>query len=73
MDRRRPKKRQAAKTACQIKGEDGSDVRLGLTQTLNPVARLPLTTLPQNIDPFEPLEYVALNDEAGGPLETFVL
>jgi hypothetical protein len=40
---------------------------------LDAIAGLPLTTLLEQVDAFETLEDVALNDETGGALEAFVL
>ncbi len=50
-----------------------SDVRLGLLEANDAVAVLPLATLFQYINALEALEDVAFNDEAGDPLEAFVL
>src|ERR1044072_4981669 len=67
-------KRQAAENCLPMKGKsEGSDVGLGLAETLNTVSRFPLTTLLEQVDPLEALEDVAFNDETGGPLEAFVL
>lgn len=49
------------------------DVRLGLAQTLNAVAGLPLATFLEQVHPLEAFEDVALNDDTGRALETFVL
>ena len=49
------------------------DVGLGLAEALNAVARFPLTALFEQVDAFETLQYVALNDETADTLETFVL
>jgi hypothetical protein len=55
------------------KGKDALDVGLGLAETLDAVARFPLTTLFEQVDALETLQNIALNDEAVGPLETLVL
>jgi len=51
----------------------GSDVGLGLAQALHAVAGLPLVALAEDLNALEALQDVAFDDEAGGPLETFVL
>jgi len=50
-----------------------SDVGLGLAQTLDAIALLPLTAFLENIDALKALQNVALHDDAAGTLETFVL
>ena len=55
------------------KGKCRLDVGLCLTEALNAVARLPLAALFEQIDAFETLQNVALNDETADTLETFVL
>jgi hypothetical protein len=50
-----------------------SDVGLGLAETLDAVAGLPLAAFPKDFDALEALEDVAFHDEAGDALETFVL
>jgi hypothetical protein len=67
------KKRQAAKTACRKGRKRKSDVGLRLAQALDAVARLPLVTLPEELDALEALQDVAFNDETRGALEAFVL
>jgi hypothetical protein len=54
-------------------GPAESNVWLGLAQTGDAIAGLPLTALLEDLKTLETLEYVALNDEARGALETFVL
>lgn len=49
------------------------DVRLGLTKTLNAIAGFPLAALFQEVDAFETLQDVTLNDETRDTLEAFVL
>jgi hypothetical protein len=53
--------------------EAGLGFGLGLAQAGDAVAFLPLTTLLEHGYALEALEDVALNDDAGGALETFVL
>ena len=67
------KKGRQRKTACRGKGRDGSDVGLGLTETLDAIAGLPLATLLEDIHALKALQDVAFDDEAGGALEAFVL
>jgi len=68
------KKTQAVETACRDwKERNDSDVGLGLAQTLNAIAGFPLAALFEQIDAFETLQNVALNDEAADTLEAFVL
>jgi hypothetical protein len=67
------KKRQAAVNCLPGKCDVGSDVRLGLAQTLHAVACLPLAALPEQIDSLEALEDVAFDDETGDALEALVL
>ena len=68
------KKRQAVDAAClDVKRENDSDVGLGLAQALNAVARFPLAAFFEQLDAFETLQNVALNDEAVDTLEAFVL
>jgi hypothetical protein len=50
-----------------------SDVGLGLAETLDAIARFPLTALFQQVDTLEALEDVAFDDDSGGTLKTFVL
>jgi hypothetical protein len=69
----RAKKKQAAVNCLPGKCEVGSDVGLGLAQTLHAVAGLPLAALLEEIDPLEALEDVAFNDEAGNALEALML
>jgi hypothetical protein len=60
--------------AClELKKRCGSDVGLGLAQTLDAVARFPLAAFFEQIDAFETLQNVALNDETADTLEAFVL
>ena len=67
-------KRQAVETAClRMKRRNDSDVGLGLAQALNAIASFPLATLFEQIDAFETLQNVALNDETADTLEAFVL
>jgi hypothetical protein len=49
------------------------DVGLGLAQTLHAIASFPLATLFEQIDAFETLQNVALNDKTADTLEAFVL
>jgi hypothetical protein len=49
------------------------DVGLGFAETLNAIARLPLTPLLEQVYALEALEDVAFDDEAGRTLEAFVL
>jgi hypothetical protein len=51
----------------------GLVLRRPCTQTLHAIAWLPLAALAQNLDAFEALQDVTFDDEAGGPLETFML
>jgi hypothetical protein len=67
------KKRQAAVNCLPGKGRTGLDVGLGLAQTLDAVAGLPLAAFLQQVDPLEAFEDVALNHETRSALETFVL
>jgi hypothetical protein len=67
------KKKAGSVNCLPEEGGDGSDVGLGLAQTLHTVAGLPLTALFQEVDALEALEDVAFDDEAGSALETFVL
>jgi hypothetical protein len=67
------KKRQAAKTACQKGMRVGSDVGLGLAETLHAIARLPEAAFPEQVDTLEAFQDVAFDDETGGALEAFVL
>jgi hypothetical protein len=60
-------------TACRKTRRLGSDVGLGLTETLHAIAGLPLAALLEEVNPFEALQDVALNDKTGGTLEAFVL
>ncbi len=50
-----------------------SDVRLGLAEALNAVARFPLAALFKQIEALETLQDVALDDDTAGTLEAFVL
>jgi len=52
---------------------DDSDVGLGLTQTLDAIASFPLAAFFEQVDAFETLQNVALNDETADSLEAFVL
>jgi hypothetical protein len=56
-----------------MKRINGLDVGLGLAQTLHAIARFPLATLFEQIDAFETLQNIALNDETADTLEAFVL
>jgi hypothetical protein len=67
------KKAGSGKLPAGAGNEIASDVGLGLAQTHDAVARLPLTTLLEHIEALEALQDVAFDDEAGGALETFVL
>jgi hypothetical protein len=67
------KKGRQRKTACRKNGRDGSDVGLGLAETLDAVAGLPLATLLEDIHALKALQDIAFDDEAGGALEAFVL
>jgi hypothetical protein len=59
--------------ACR-KGVAGRlDVRLGLAEAHDAVARLPLAALAEDLDAFETLEDVAFDHESVGALEAFVL
>ena len=72
--RKGAQKKAGSNTACQKSVlRINSDVGLGLAQTLNAVARLPLPALLEQVDALEALEDVAFDDEARGALETFVL
>jgi hypothetical protein len=51
----------------------GSDVRLGLAETLDAVADFPLAAFLEDFDALEALQDVAFHDEAGDALEAFVL
>jgi hypothetical protein len=53
--------------------DNGLDVGLGLAQTLHAIASFPLAALFEQIDAFETLQNVALNDETADTLEAFVL
>jgi hypothetical protein len=67
-------KGQAIETACPVeKVNVGLDVRLGLAETLHAVASLPEAAFLEQVNPLEALQYVALNDDATGTLETFML
>jgi hypothetical protein len=67
-------KKKAGSKNCLPEGGGGkSDVRLGLAQALDAVARLPLVALAEQLDALEALQDVAFNDETGGALEAFVL
>jgi hypothetical protein len=57
----------------KLKRINGLDVGLGLAQPLHAIASFPLATLFEQIDAFETLQNVALNDEAADTLEAFVL
>jgi hypothetical protein len=50
-----------------------SNLGTGLAQTLNAIARAPLTALAEELNAFETLEDVAFNYDSLGTLETFVL
>ncbi len=66
--------KKAGSGGCLPKGERrDSDVGLGLAETLHAVSGLPLTTLFQEVNALEALEYVAFNDESGDSLEAFML
>jgi hypothetical protein len=67
------KKGRQRNTACRKKGAPGSGVGLGLAQTLNAVADLPLAALLQEVDALKAFEDVAFDDETGGALEAFML
>jgi hypothetical protein len=49
------------------------DVRLGLAEASDAIARFPLAALLEQVDALEALQDVAFNDEAIGALETFML
>ena len=53
--------------------KDDLDVRLGFAEALNAIARFPLAAFLQEVDAFETLQDVTLNNETGGTLEAFVL
>jgi hypothetical protein len=67
------KKAGSRKTACSDKNGDGLDVGLGLAEALNAIAGFPLAALFEEVDAFETLQNVTLNNETGGALEAFVL
>jgi hypothetical protein len=67
----RPPKKWPAVKANRIKPE--LDVGLGLTETGDALALFPLAALFEDGDTLEALQDVALDDEAVGALETFVL
>jgi hypothetical protein len=67
------KKKAGSGDCLPERGGGGSDVGLRLAQALDPVTRLPLVALAQELNALEALEDVAFDDEAGGALETFVL
>jgi hypothetical protein len=67
------KKQAVVKLPAKKRKSDNSDVGLGLAETLDAVAGFPLAALFQEVDALETLEDVALDDNAGGALETFVL
>jgi hypothetical protein len=71
--RRSAKKKAGSGTACPKGRGIGSDVGLGLAETLHAVTGLPLTALPEQIDALKALQDVALHDETRGTLEAFVL
>src|SRR5665213_2440500 len=50
-----------------------SDVGLGLAQTLDAVAFLPLTALLQDVEAFKTLQDIAFANDTVGALEAFVL
>ena len=67
-------KRQAVDAAClDLKRRNDLDVGLGLAQTLHAIASFPLAALFEQIDAFETLQNIALNDETADTLEAFVL
>jgi hypothetical protein len=68
------RKRQAEKflPACD-ENRCGLDVGLGLAKTLHAIASFPLAAFFEQIDAFETLQNVALNDETADTLEAFVL
>jgi hypothetical protein len=73
-------KRQAVKHSLPLKNERAdcvpcgrSNVGLRLAQALHAIAGLPLAAFLEEIDAFEALQDVALNDDAAGALETLVL
>jgi hypothetical protein len=51
----------------------GLNVGLGLAETRDAVAGFPLTALLEQVDTFEALQDVALDDDTGGTLKAFVL
>jgi hypothetical protein len=55
------------------KSRGGSDVGLGLAETLNAIASFPLAAFLEEVHALEAFEDVALNDETGSALEAFVL
>jgi hypothetical protein len=67
------KKRQAAETACRKGTRDGSDVGLGLAETLHAIAGLPEAALLEQINALETLQDIAFYDETGDALKAFVL
>jgi hypothetical protein len=70
------KKAGVENTAClNRKGKmlDGLDVGLGFAETENAITRFPLAALLEEIDALEALQDVALDHDAAGTLETFVL
>jgi hypothetical protein len=67
------KKGRQWKTACRKRAKFESNLGLGLAETSDAIARFPLTALFEQVDAFEALQNVALNNEARGTLKTFVL
>jgi hypothetical protein len=67
------KKKAGSENCLPGKGRSGSDVGLRFAEALNAIAGLPLAALLEQVHPLEAFKDVALNDEARGALETFVL
>ena len=53
--------------------KDALDVGFGLAETLDAITGFPLAALLEDVDALETLQDITFNDEAVGPLETFML
>jgi hypothetical protein len=67
------KKKAGSENCLPERERIGSDVGLGLAETLHAIARLPEAAFPEQVDTLEAFQDVAFDDETRDALQAFVL